>query len=154
LIQHGKALAIAGRCNHPSLRIHRHLECGLAERRRGTANDKKLALFDLEIAEQTGPGGRVSFRNCRQLGPRQIRLNKRDIRGRRASVLSVAAFMVRPNPPISAATFAPTAKSPPRQDFTTPTHSMPLTGAASAHSPRRICTSAWLIPKALIWMTT
>src|SRR5262249_19065199 len=52
---------------------------------------KKLALFDLEIAEQTGPGGRVSFRNCRQLGPRQIRLNKRDIRGRRASVLSVAA---------------------------------------------------------------
>src|SRR5262249_48775494 len=34
--------------------------------------------------------------------------------------------MVRPSPPISAATFAPTANSPPGQDFTRPTHSMPL----------------------------
>ncbi len=35
-----------------------------------------------------------------------------------------------------------------------PTHSMPLTGAASAHSPRRMCISAWLMPNALISMTT
>ena len=31
---------------------------------------------------------------------------------------------------------------------------MPLTVAASAHSPRRMCISAWLIPNALISMTT
>jgi hypothetical protein len=55
---------------------------------------------------------------------------------------------------MSAATLAPTGNSPPGQDFTRPTHSIPLTGAASAHSPRRMCISAWLIPNALIWMTT
>ena len=31
---------------------------------------------------------------------------------------------------------------------------MPLTSAASAHSPRRMCISAWLMPNALISMTT
>src|SRR5215510_15624195 len=62
--------------------------------------------------------------------------------------------MVRPSPPISAATLAPTGNSPPGQDFTSPTHSMPLTFAASAHSPRRMCSSAWLRPNALISMTT
>src|SRR5580693_9183483 len=61
--------------------------------------------------------------------------------------------MVRPRPPISAATLAPTGNSPPGQDFTSPTHSMPLTFAASAHSPRRMCISAWLIPNALISKT-
>ena len=35
-----------------------------------------------------------------------------------------------------------------------PTHSMPLTFAASAHSPLRMCISAWLMPNALISMTT
>src|SRR5262245_8087468 len=62
--------------------------------------------------------------------------------------------MVRPRPPMSAATFAPTGNSPPGQDFTNPTHSMPITFAASAHSPRRMCISAWLMPNALISMTT
>src|ERR1700722_3848460 len=62
--------------------------------------------------------------------------------------------MVRPSPPMSAATLAPTGNSPPGQNFTMPTHSMPLTGAASAHSPRRICSSAWLMPNALTAMTT
>src|SRR5262245_30425500 len=41
--------------------------------------------------------------------------------------------MVRPRPPMRAATLAPTGNSPPGDDFTTPTHSMPLTGAAAAH---------------------
>src|SRR5262245_9899787 len=62
--------------------------------------------------------------------------------------------MVRPSPPISAATLAPTGNSPPGQDFTNPTHSMPITFAASAHSPRRMCISAWLMPNALTSMTT
>src|SRR5262245_1148085 len=31
---------------------------------------------------------------------------------------------------------------------------MPITFAASAHSPRRMCSSAWLMPNALISMTT
>jgi len=62
--------------------------------------------------------------------------------------------MVRPRPPISAATLAPIGNSPPGQDFTNPTHSMPMTFAASAHSPRRICISAWLMPNVLIAMTT
>src|SRR5262249_37498412 len=62
--------------------------------------------------------------------------------------------MVRPRPPMRAATLAPTGNSPPGQDFTSPTHSMPLTFAASAHSPRRMCSSAWLRPNALISMTT
>src|SRR5215813_12179679 len=43
--------------------------------------------------------------------------------------------IVRPRSPINAATLVPTANSPPGQDFTTPTHSIPLTSAASAHSP-------------------
>jgi hypothetical protein len=47
----------------------------------------------------------------------------------------------------------PTANSPPGQDLTTPTHSMPLTSAISAHSPLRMCISAWLIPNALTWIT-
>src|SRR5215813_573149 len=62
--------------------------------------------------------------------------------------------MVRPRPPINAATLAPTRNSPPGADFTSPTHSMPITFAASAHSPRRMCISAWLRPNALISMTT
>ncbi len=37
---------------------------------------------------------------------------------------------------------SPTGNSPPGHDLTRPTHSMPLTGAALAHSPRRICISA------------
>jgi hypothetical protein len=44
--------------------------------------------------------------------------------------------------------------SPPGQAFTSPTHSMPITFAASAHSPRRMCISAWLRPNALTSMTT
>src|ERR1700730_18649746 len=51
-------------------------------------------------------------------------------------------------PPINAATLVPTANSPPRQDLTRPTHSMPLTSAAAAHSPLRMCISAWLMPNA------
>src|SRR5690242_9072548 len=62
--------------------------------------------------------------------------------------------MVRPRPPINAATLDPTANSPLGQDLTRPTHSMPLTSAASAHSPLRICISAWFTPNALTWMTT
>src|SRR5262245_1835615 len=62
--------------------------------------------------------------------------------------------MVRPSPPINEATLAPTGNSPPGQDFTSPTHSMPITFAASAHSPRRMCSSAWLMPNALMSMTT
>src|ERR1700744_3104763 len=62
-------------------------------------------------------------------------------------------LIVRPSPPISAATLVPTANSPPGQESTMPTHSIPLTGAASAHSPRLMCISAWLIPNALIRMT-
>ncbi len=46
--------------------------------------------------------------------------------------------MVRPRPPISAATLAPIGNSPPGQDFTSPTHSMPITFAASAHSPLHV----------------
>src|SRR6516165_7329385 len=34
-----------------------------------------------------------------------------------------------------------------------PTHSIPLTGAASAHSPLRMCISAWLIPNAFTSIT-
>ena len=62
--------------------------------------------------------------------------------------------MVRPRPPISAATFAPTGNSPPGHESTMPTHSMPLTSAASAHSPRRMCSSAWLIPNPFTSITT
>src|SRR4051795_473550 len=62
--------------------------------------------------------------------------------------------MVRPRPPINAATLDPTANSPLGQDLTRPTHSMPLTSAASAHSPLRMCISAWFTPNALTWMTT
>src|ERR1700730_8962770 len=57
-------------------------------------------------------------------------------------------------PPINAATLVPTANSPPGQDLTRPTHSMPLTSAASAYSPLRMCISAWFIPNALTSMTT
>src|SRR4051812_252073 len=61
--------------------------------------------------------------------------------------------MVRPRPPMSAATLAPTGNSPPGQDLMTPTHSMPLTSAISAHSPLRMCNSAWLRPNALTSIT-
>src|SRR5262245_52841675 len=54
---------------------------------------------------------------------------------------------------MSAPTLVPGANSPPGQDLTTPTHSMPLTSAISAHSPLRICSSAWLRPNALTWIT-
>src|ERR1700733_8810304 len=62
--------------------------------------------------------------------------------------------MVRPRPPINAATLAPTGNSPPGHASTMPTHSMPLTSAASAHSPRRMCNSAWLMPNPRTLMTT
>src|SRR5262249_40691063 len=54
---------------------------------------------------------------------------------------------------MSAATLVPTANSPPGQDLTTPTHSMPLTSAISAHSPFRMCNSAWFRPNALTSIT-
>src|SRR5262245_44452115 len=54
---------------------------------------------------------------------------------------------------MSAATLVPGANSPPGQDLTMPTHSMPLTSAISAHSPLRMCSSAWLRPNALTWIT-
>jgi hypothetical protein len=52
-------------------------------------------------------------------------------------------LIVRPVPPINAATLVPTAHSPLGQDLTRPTHSIPLTSAASAHSPLRMCIPVW-----------
>jgi hypothetical protein len=60
--------------------------------------------------------------------------------------------MVRPRPPIRAATAVPVGYSPEGQEMTIPTHSMPIIGIDSAHSPRRMCISAWLRPKALTWI--
>src|SRR5262249_49088096 len=54
---------------------------------------------------------------------------------------------------MNAATLVPAANSPPGQDLTTPTHSMPLTSAISAHSPLRMCSSAWLRPNAFTSIT-
>src|SRR5215471_3156072 len=46
--------------------------------------------------------------------------------------------MVRPRPPISAATLAPTGNSPPGHDFTRPTHSMPITFGFSPFTPAHV----------------
>src|SRR5258708_4385652 len=62
--------------------------------------------------------------------------------------------MVRPIPPMKAATLVPGSNSPPGQDLTNPTHSIPVTVAASAHSPFRIWVSAWLIPNAFTSIST
>src|SRR5262249_52864689 len=79
LFQPGPVFAIAGRRNHPYAGVDGHLERGLAERGARAADDEQLAAFDLKIAEQTGPGSRVSYGNSRKLGPRQIRFDERDV---------------------------------------------------------------------------
>src|SRR5215469_167323 len=62
--------------------------------------------------------------------------------------------MVRPIPPMKAATLVPTANSPPGHALTSPTHSMPLTNAASAQSPFLIWVSALFMPNALTSIST
>jgi hypothetical protein len=63
-------------------------------------------------------------------------------------------LMVRPRPPMRLATGVPSSISPPGHPSTMPTHSIPLMGTHSAHSPLRMCISAWLTPNALIRITT
>jgi hypothetical protein len=79
LFHYGKATTIAHRRDHTYSGINGHLERGLAERGGPAADDEQLPFFDFEIAEQTGPGGGVGFRNRSELGPGQVCFDKRNI---------------------------------------------------------------------------
>ena len=117
-------------------------------------DDEGLALLDLQIAEQAGPGRRVS------LGIAASSAHNDRTRSARRSRPAPGVFGIAAVDRAAEAAHqrghlgADRRNSPPGQDFTRPTHSMPLTSAASAHFARRMCISAWLIPNALIWMTT
>src|SRR5262249_3512954 len=52
---------------------------------------QRLAFGDLQVAEQAGPGSGVGLWDRRQLGPREVRLDRRDVSDGRAGILGVAA---------------------------------------------------------------
>src|SRR5258708_3324782 len=79
LVRYREATAIAGRRNHPHAGVAGDLERRLAERRRRATYNEQLSFLDLQIAEEAGPGSRVSYGNRRELGPRQIRFDERDV---------------------------------------------------------------------------
>ena len=69
-------------------------------------------------------------------------------------VYSKLLFILLPILLIKVATFSSTWNSLDGHLATNPTHSMLLTGVASAYSPLCMCTSVWFILKALVWMRT
>jgi hypothetical protein len=90
-LQQDKALLASRGGNDPRAGIDGHVDRRPAERRGRPADHQRLALDDLEVAEEAGPSGRVGLRDRRQLCPGQIRLDERHVRGRRAGVFGVAA---------------------------------------------------------------
>ena len=58
---------------------------------------------------------------------RTAKVDRRNVCYREAGAAGALKLLLR-------AAFAPIGNSPPGHDFTTPTHSMPMMGAASAHS--------------------
>src|SRR5262249_16600416 len=97
-----------------------------------------------------GPGNRRD-RHCNQQQRLHLRFLSAKIR-----VADTGAFTDAPVGRVEGCEGgkAPIGNSPSEQDFTSPTHSMPITVAASAHSLRRMCKFGMVVPNALFWTTT